>query len=99
MLLTKFGIFNESFNDYFIILFCMTYVFLGVGFLTIKKNENRVAANILAISLILAGLTFSLVWALGRIHGFPLTHPLMTGSAIVFMISILGVMFGGLAYK
>lgn len=99
MILTKLSIFPDTYLGYFIVLFNVTFIIFGIGFFSFQKDKNFIATNILASSLVLIGLTFSIIWTLGRIYHFPLNSPIMTGSAIIFMISILGTMVGGLSYK
>jgi len=80
-------------------LFSLNFSIIGIGFLRSKKDANFIASNVLAVSLILAGLVFSTVWIMVAMFGFPLDNQIVTTMGLIFMVSILGIMFGGLASK
>jgi hypothetical protein len=58
-----------------------------------------VSSNILAVSLMLIGLSFCLLWLFGPIYKMPLNNPYMTSLAFVFLLGIFGSFIGGLARK
>lgn len=99
MILVQTSVLDKVYLNYFIVLFNSVFIFFGIGFFTPRSDTNFFASNILAISLILAGLSFCSLWLMGPIYNIPLNNPYMTSLGIIFMISIFGLLIGGLARK
>lgn len=85
--------------DYFVVLFNLNFILIGIGLFRPRGDINYITSNILAVSLILAGLAFSTAWVMVAMFSFPLNNLIVTSIGAVFIVSVFGIMFGGLASK
>lgn len=93
----KVGVLDQSYTVECIVLFCSTFVLFGMALLQSDSDTYSIGRIIFSVSLMLVGISFSIMIISIEMYNVSQNSPLIIASGIIFMISVIGAIVGGIA--